>query len=254
MSKIKRNNSITLTKLRNNKVIKSNELIQKRTHMLSIKEQKIILYLISQIKPEQEMFSPMTFDIIDFCEACGIDTESGKNYKDLKNTILGLSNHGFWIIGKNEDTTAHWIERATIKKNSGLIEIKLDDFLKPFLLQLKERYTQYDLIYTLGMRSKYSIQLYELLKSYQNKNEPIDFSLEKFKDLVSANYFEWFDVKRRVIEPAIKEINELTDIFVTYQINKKGRCVAGIIFDIRQKRNFIEQVETMRVIDKRLNH
>ena len=250
----KRNSMRDVADMRRHIVVKSNELIQKRTHMMSLQEQKIILFLISQLKPDQEKLDNMTFDIVDFCEMCGIDQTSGKNYSDLKKAILDLSNKGFWLVGEDEDTTARWIDRAIIKKQSGQIEIKLDNVLAPFLLQLKERYTQYELIYTLGMKSKYSVRLYEILKSYQKLNEIIHFELDRFRELVGADYEKWNDIRRFVIEPAIREINKLSDIFVRYTAQKKGRSVASVEFEIIQKRSVDDQIATRQAISKVLDH
>ena len=62
--------------VRNYKIIKSNELIQKSKYELSAQEQKIIMYLISKVKPDDEAFITMDFDIIEFCCVCGIDIDT----------------------------------------------------------------------------------------------------------------------------------------------------------------------------------
>jgi len=246
-----RNSSTELSKLRNYKVIKSNELIQKRTHLLTLQEQKIILCLISQIKPEQTELESMTFDIVDFCEMCGIDQDNGKNYINLKKTIKQLSDKSMWLMDdKKNETLVRWISKAVIEHNSGKIEIELDKDMSPFLLQLKNRYTQFDLIYTLGMKSKYSIRLYEILKSYQKKNEIIKFDLERFQKLLGSEYERWVDVRRFVIEPAIKEINKLTDIWVNYEAIKKGRAIAFVEFEIIEKNKIADKIETKKNIYK----
>lgn len=250
----KRNDSTTLMDMRNNKVVKSNNLIQKHTHSLTMVEQKILLFLISQIKPNQETLEPMTFDIIDFCEVCGIDHRQGVVYGNLKKTLLDLSNNGFWGINmKGNHQIMRWVKEVEIIPRSGQIEIELDKNMEPFLLQLKDRYTQYDLIYTLGMKSKYSIRLYELLKSYQRLNETAHFSLERFKELVGAEYREWYDIRRRVIEPALKEINKLTDVFVAFTPIKRGRSIAYVDFDIMEKTEFSDKVETRKAIARELD-
>ena len=69
--------------VKDQKVIKSNDLIQRSRFDLSLQEQKIILYLISQITPYDEEFQLYEFSIADFCKICGIDHTSGGNYADL---------------------------------------------------------------------------------------------------------------------------------------------------------------------------
>ena len=73
--------------IRNKTVIKSNDLIQKSRFSLSLQQQKIILCLIAQISPYDDEFKLYEFNVVDFCKACGIDYDSGKNYQDLKLAI-----------------------------------------------------------------------------------------------------------------------------------------------------------------------
>ena len=78
-----------LSGARSYKVIKSNDLIQKARFDLSVQEQKIILYLISKIKPEDDKLTIIKFTVKEFCSVCGINL-SGKNYNDINNVIQTL--------------------------------------------------------------------------------------------------------------------------------------------------------------------
>jgi len=253
MATSKRSASTDLAKMRNQSVVKSNDLIQKRAHLLSLQEQKIILFLISQLKPDQKDFDYQSFDIIDFCEICGIESQQGKNYSTLKSAVKSLSDKSMWVVGENRDILMRWIQKAEIERGSGTINIMFDPDMKPFLLELKNKYTQFDLIYTLTMRSKYSVRLYEILKSYEKTGEPVQMSLQRFQELIGSEYGRWQDIKRRIVEPAIKEINEVGDLRVLYTTKKKGKAIVGITFSVKLKRDFEQQVETHRAIQARLD-
>ena len=80
----------TYLAVRNRTVVKANELIQKSRFNLSLQQQKIVLYLISQITAFDEDFKLYEFSINEFCKVCGIDDTSGKNYTDLKNAIKDI--------------------------------------------------------------------------------------------------------------------------------------------------------------------
>ena len=43
-------------------------------------------------------------------------------------------------------------------------------------------------------------------------------------------------LKKRVLEPALKQINEHTDITATYEQHKKGRTITGFSFKFKQKK------------------
>ena len=105
-----------------------------------------------------------------------------------------------------------WIEKAYIIPESGTIDIRLDSDMKPFLLHLRQNFTSYELIYTLHFRSKYSIRLYELVKSihYNELNEyKRKYSLDELKRLLDCDtlYTEFKAFRRRVLDIAVNEIN-----------------------------------------------
>ena len=87
----------TYLELRNKTVVKANELIQKSRFNLSLQQQKMVLYLISQISPYDEDFKLYEFSIPEFCRVCGIDMTSGKNYQDLKQAIKEIADKSLWI-------------------------------------------------------------------------------------------------------------------------------------------------------------
>lgn len=235
--------NLEVNKCRNMTVIKHNDLIQKARFDFTNQQQKILLYLISKIKPEQQSSEMLEFDILEFCNICGIDGDNGKNYSDVKKAILKIKNSSFWFDDGELSTTLSWIEKAKINSKQGIIKIKLDDDMKPFLLEIKQNFTQYSLLNTLGMQSKYSIRLYELLKSYQNLNETIIFTVENFQQQVGSSYDEWYDVKRKVIEPALAEINGHTDIKVSYEVEKKGRAVHKVLFVVDRVEDIQEKLQ-----------
>ena len=105
--------SFALKELRGKTVVKANELIQKSRFNLSLQQQKIVLYLISQITPYDEDFKLYEFSISEFCRVCGIDETSGKNYQDLKAAIKEIADKSLWITLEDEETLLRWIEKPT---------------------------------------------------------------------------------------------------------------------------------------------
>ena len=257
MSQIKddsREISQKMLQLRDYKVVKSNDLIQKSRFQLALQEQKIILYMISKIKPEDEDFILQDFSVAEFCKVCGIDSTSGGNYKYVKDTIKSLADKSLWLtLDSGTETLVRWINKAWINKKSGIVKIRLDDDMKPYLLQLQERFTQYELLYTLAMRSQYSIRLYELLKSYEYQHRKI-FDIEDLKRILSAeNYNRFPDFKRKVLDISLREINDLSDLNATYEIIKEGRRYAKLEFSMRLKKDMSERLQTWARIDEVIN-
>ena len=237
----------TYLELRNKMVVKANDLIQKSRFNMTLQQQKIILFLISQVSPYDEDFKEYEFSIQEFCRVCGITISSGKNYQDVKRCIKDIADKSVWVnVNGDEETLLRWIEKPYINNKNGIVRIRLDEDMKPFLLQLKENFTRYELIYTLYFKSKYTIRLYELVKSihYRELEEYRRvLSLEELrKALGGETYTEYRDFKRRVLDVAVNEINAHSDKQVSYTPIKKGRNVVAIELCIQTK-SILERLE-----------
>ena len=84
---------MSLEAARNRTVVKANELIQKSRFTLTLQQQKVVLYLISQITPYDDDFKLYEFSINEFCKVCGIDETNGKNYLDLKQAVKDIADN-----------------------------------------------------------------------------------------------------------------------------------------------------------------
>ena len=214
-------------------VYKSNDLIQKTRYELSASEQKVVLWATSKIKPTDNDFEWYTFEAKEFCQLLGI-TENGKNYRNLRDKVKKLADKSFWIdMGDNETCLCRWFSGVKIKGTT--ISVRFDDMMRPFLLQLKSRFTMYELENVLLMQSKYAIRIYEIMKSYLFKGS-YRVELEEFKQMLQvAEYPRYANFREKVLDVAVHEINEMTDIMVDYMAVKTGKAVTGIEFSIRKK-------------------
>lgn len=230
-------------------VVKGNELIQRSRFDLSLPEQKTIAYICSMIKPVSAAENrgipyqlDYQFDIRQYCKICGIDYDSGKNYADIKAILKRLRDKSFWMkLPNGAETVVAWLDRVTTDKRSGLATVRIDDRLAPYLFDLGQRFTKYQLKNILGMKSQFSVRFYEIAKSYEFK-KTITFDLDDLKrqlmvDDVSS-YKDYSLFRKRVLEPAEREINDLSDINISFQPIKKGRKVVKIQLNIKKKEIF----------------
>lgn len=237
-------------------VVKSNDLIHKAKFDLSKAEQRIILYLISQIRPTDNDFKTYEFSIVDFCKVCGIDV-GGTTYTELKRQIQELANKSFWMrTGDGKDTLLRWIAKAKIQ-DTGYLEIRIDEDLRPYLLNLVSDFTQYELCYVLRFKHKRSFRLYELAKSiHYNEDKPYTkrFEIEDFKRQLGAEiYTEYKDFNKFVLKPCIEEVNKNTDKIITIdKITDKKRVVA---VDVKvESKSVVEVILLREQIDKELGN
>lgn len=213
---------VKVSNMRNYMVCKDNTLVQKSRYSLSTQQQKVVLFLISKVKPDDMPYKRYTVSVREFCGICNIDLDSGKNYADVKAAIKGLSDKSIWIKQDNgKDLLFRWLNDVEVDETGGNIEFSFSKYISEHITELHERYTQYNLINVLPMKSKYAIRLYELMKSFVNMEQRITIPLDILKQRLDAETYDNLkDFRRRVIEPAVDEINAFTDIAVKYEFIK----------------------------------
>ena len=233
-----------LSRERNYCVVKRTDLIQDIRYRkdqgsgksLTLIEQKIILYMISHIKPEDTELHTMVFDIPLFCEVCGIKKAGSGYYKQIKTALDSLLDKHIWLDNGDIEESARWIEKVRLTKSKNTVEIQLGEELAPYLLRLRENYTKYSIHNILSMKSKYSPRLYELLKSNVFKEPVLLFEVEDLKEFLDATNYDNKEFKRRVLDPAINEINDCTDLEIGVMYSRAGgktiKYVKFIISDL----------------------
>ena len=242
-------------------VVQGNDMAQRQTfngktrmgQSLTLTEEKVLNYLISQIPPKTQSLEPMIFDIKTFCEVCGLGRGSTDNcYPQVKKAVLSLASRVMWL--KRDDgsiTTVRYIQRATMYPRSGKIHIEFDKMMEPYLLNLVGNYFQFSFHNILAMNSKYSISLYKLLKSYCFMSPVIRFDIGDLKQRLDAeSYKNIADLKSRVIIPAINDINQYTDLAVSVEYEKTGRATTHIVFGMKDLRR-ASSTEACSEADKR---
>lgn len=252
--KISERQDMALRTGREMEVYKANDMIQKGRHELSLQEQRCVLYAISKIKPEDTVFQEYTFELADFYKLCGLQ---GDSYTELKAILLGLKQKTWWVeTAPDIESTVSWFNKVRTNKKSGTVTVRFDDDMMPYLLEVTNQnkyFTHYRLKYILPMKSQYAIRLYELLKSYQRNNIEWFFEIDPLKKQLNCeNYKDFYDFRRWVLDPAVAEINEFTDIKIAWEPVKEGRKVVRVTFYMVGKKK-ADLLEADRAINDALD-
>ncbi|WP_338631937.1 replication initiation protein [Clostridium baratii] len=214
-------------------VTKANSLIN-ANYNLSLQEQKIILILASMVQPYDEEFQEYKLEIKELLKLLDIKDQS--KYIELPKITKELMKKVFEIKEGKEILQLAWLSSARYKTQKGELYIKFSPDLKPYLLKLKSLYTSYKLDNILTLKSKYSIRVYELLKSneYKNQYECSINDLKKKLYIIEKSYDIYQNFKNRVIIKAQKELKEKTDIEFEFEEIKTGRKVTALKFFIKE--------------------
>lgn len=224
-----------LANQRNYLVVESNDLVRYGRYNLTAQQFNILCYCISKIKPGMEEFETYDFDLKDLCAVCGI-SQNTKNYANFKENIEKLANITFWWETDEAHELHRLFEKVKIYKRDTRVSIKIDDVLKPHLLNQRENFIAYLYENVLVMKSAYSKYLYRLLKSFAFIGE-YETPLIVLKDLLqcSDDYDRYNNFKVRVLDKAMEEINLYTDLEVSYKPIRVGRSIEKIHFTIKPK-------------------
>jgi plasmid replication initiation protein len=215
-------------------VRKANDLVEAK-FKLSIEEQKLVLYIIALIQPEDQDFKQYTVTVNEFCKFTGYRPDNV--YSNFVEVCKGLMSKPIVlfrqdsVIGEEEVTVLNWLAEAKCNSGKGSITLTFSPTLKSYLLQIKKNFTSYALDNVKKMKSIYGIRLYELLKQYQTFGKR-SFEVEKLKEIlcVSDQYSDYFDFKRNVILMAQKDIQAHCDICFEFKEFKAGRRVTQLMF------------------------
>lgn len=210
--------------------------IEQCFHKMTLDEKRLLILA----SPTARMIDATEKDAIDitaeqFANECGIKLSSA--YKQLEVASKNLLNRSFFYKnerGKRVGVT--WVIRAVY--DDGYISVCFPDEVLIMLKVFDENnpFTKYKKEDVLLLKGEYSIDLYHLAKKYESM-KIFQMTLEDYKlELgLPKSYDRINNLKARALDPAIDEINEKTDINITYENVKRGRTVTGLKFTVKAK-------------------
>ena len=221
-----------------------NDMIQNSRVFLSLREGRIVYFMIAKIKPEDTVQTEYTFSAKECAIAMGLKGKAKYNYKELTDTIQRLSDKSWKICVDGELRIVRWfntIHLSTDKESAGVIKVKFHEDMAPYLFNLVEQkkndkniyFTSYPFLQLVPMKNCYSSRLYAILLSYQYNNVSWFFDLQMFKEMlftsnemnkgeeIPKGWKNFAIFRRDVLEPTKKDINTYTDLTIDYVALKK---------------------------------
>lgn len=217
-------------------VAEHNDLITKARHDLNARELKIMDYVISKIKPDDEHFNVIQTSMYELSNVLDLK-RSGRTYSQLAQNLDDMRAKSIRIYSEKERriTMTGWFEVVDLWEN-GKVQLKINERFAPFLLKLKDKghYTQYYLVDTVKLKSKYSIMLYKLMREADKDNGSkiaiVQGTPQEWKTWLGApESYTYGRLKDKILNPAIEEINlEIEDMDLSLFQARRGRSVVQV--------------------------
>ena len=230
--------------MKNGLVVKDNALMN-ASYNLEVTEQRLILLAIINARETQQGItsdSKLEIHASDYANQFNVKKETA--YEALKSAVNNLFEREFSF----KETTkkgvgivrSRWVSRIKYIDDSAILEITFAPDVVPLITRLEQHFTSYQLKQVSQLTSKYAIRLYEILIAWREVGKVPKIELSEFRERLGIAVDEYKAMnhfKSRVLEPSIKQINEHTDITVSYEQHKTGRTITGFSFRFKQKQS-----------------
>lgn len=226
-------------------VTKDNSLIG-ASYSLGVVEQRLIFLAIIEAREQKTLIEAGgLLRIYAQSYAKQFDVEKHTSYEAMKRAVEGLYEAGFAYSkldersGKIGHYKSRWVDKIGYIDDLGCVELVFASDVIPLITRLEARYTEYELKQVVGLQSEYAIRLYELIIQWRSVGKTNPISLMELREKLGLvdEYKRIEAFKRRVLDLAVKQINEHTDITVEYEQHKQGRVITGFTFRFKVKKD-----------------
>jgi plasmid replication initiation protein len=227
-------------------VVSSNDLVRAK-YSYTLWEKRVFLYMVSQLKRDQTEFPMMRIAIRDLMRFYG--TFGKGEYSVIRSVPENIIKKPFYIPYVTPDGERRWLFMSVIsagtqpdmgeKREESYIELQFNPVLAPHLMDLRERFTRYNIRNISELQSVYSIRMFEFMKENEYKKDGFEISVDDLKEMLfmkaqdndGAEVYQLYaDFKKRVLMKAQEDLNEHCDTTFIFEERKDGRRVTKIFF------------------------
>lgn len=230
-------------------VCKTNKVIE-AGYKLSLNEQRVVLACIGQVDSTKKLLATDEFELSakDFAKLFSVSDENA--YQALIDVTKSLFNRYVVVDNPYPDRPKvkrlemRWISSIKHLPDDGKVILMFAQDILPYLSEIKTTFTQYKLEHIGKMTCTYAIRLYELLVQWQTMGKrevEIDWLKKQFQ--LDEGYDRMNNFKARVLDPAVKDINDHSNLQVSWTQRKSGRRVTHLTFYFSEKEPVVTKVK-----------
>jgi plasmid replication initiation protein len=235
-------------------VVKDNSLIN-ASYTLGLVEQRLILLAIIEARETGKGIDAETFLEIHaqhYADRFHVDVKN--TYAMLSDAVMTLFNRQVTYMtidekrNKPEKRVVRWVSGISYVEGAGVVKLRFAPEIVPLITRLEQNFTSYELMQVANL-NLYATRLYELLVSWRSAGKTPIIEINEFRSklgLTETEYKAMGDFKKRVLDPAIKQINKHTDITMKVEQHKTGRSITGFSFKFSQKAKIEKTIDPKR--------
>lgn len=233
-----------------NLIEKSKTLLWAKFRDWNVGELRLLESYLSKIDPRRPESSTVIFTLADYGKLIGVSDLRHSQIETYTEHFLGN------VVTMRSGTRNEWRKYTLFTyaecfyddaEKQYFIKIKCNDDIKDVFFSIaKDGYTKYRLKNTIRMTKKYSILLYGMLLDMMHIEGGWQIDIQKLREQLGAtdpSYIDFKSFRRRVLDPAITEINEISDIQTSYEKVIRGRKCIGIRFISSYKEKPVSALE-----------
>lgn len=223
----------------NHLVVKSNALIQ-ASYKLTLNEQRLVILGVSLldsrrpgIRPGFNQVEGIKITAEAFAEAFHMPMH--KAYEELKEATNNLFERSVIQVNGKRTIKDRWVSRVEYHDGEGWAELSFSHHLLPHLTSLGRDFTKYRLGQVANLRSTYAVRIFEWCLQHINNGGWMAVTLDELRRRLGVSYSKFYDLRRFVIEPAVKELQAKSNLDISWEPIKKGRAVTAVKFVFKEQ-------------------
>jgi plasmid replication initiation protein len=197
----------------------------------------LLFFLLSKLRKDQQ-------DRVYELSIKDLSSLTGKKYNAayLHKATSDMGSRVFEVQTETRYRQLWMFQRVDYLLGQGIIEIKLTEDITPYLFDLKENFTSYELASALRLTSKYAKRIYQYCSQWKDQGETKKYDIQDFKQMLGLlddkgkdKTIRMSDFRESVLDVAVKQINEHTELHISYKLEKRVRTYKNIVFTVKSQ-------------------
>ena len=232
-------------------IVKDNALIN-ASYNLDLVEQRLILLAIVEARESGKGINandPLTVHAESYINQFSVHRNTA--YQALKDACddLFARQFSYQSISEKGNIINHksrWVSEVAYIDNEAVVRLIFAPAIVPLITKLEEQFTKYEIQQISNLTSAYAVRLYEILIAWRSTRKTPLITMHDFRKkigVLDTEYKRMYDFKKYVLNIALKQVNEHTDIIVKVEQHKTGRSISGFSFSFTQKKVIAQTIE-----------